>query len=48
MTRLTRLDAFFEHVASTPIAVPTGESDPPLTPPAGPRRGAGRRSPVPV
>ena len=39
MTRLTRLDASFEHVASTPIAVPTGEPGPLVTAPAGPVRG---------
>lgn len=40
---MTRLDASFEHVASTPIAVPTGESGPLVTAPAGPVRGVWRR-----
>ena len=43
MTRLTRLDAPVEHVASTPIAVPTGEPGPLVTAPAGPVRGVWRR-----
>ena len=43
MTRLTRSDASFEHVASTPIAVPTGEPGPLVTAPAGPVRGVWRR-----
>ena len=33
---MTRFDASFEHVASTPIAVPTGEPGPLVTAPAGP------------
>ena len=43
MTRLTRSDAPVEHVASTPIAVPTGEPGPLVTAPAGPVRGVWRR-----
>lgn len=43
MTRLTRSDVPVEHVASTPIAVPTGEPGPLVTAPAGPVRGVWRR-----
>lgn len=43
MTRLTRSDVPVEHVASTPIAVPTGEPGPFVTAPAGPVRGVWRR-----
>lgn len=43
MTRLTRSDVSFEHVSSTPIAVPTGEPGPLVTAPAGPVRGVWRR-----
>ena len=42
MTRLTRSDVPVEHVASTPIAVPTGEPGPLVTAPAGPVRGVWR------